>query len=216
MRWFQTLTILAALVLLCPASHAAQRSGTSAREAFYRCKDASGQTHYGDSLPQPCRGLDTEVLNENGITVRLIEGERSRTARQAREATETALRQERDARLQRDRTLVETYLSVEDIERLRDQRLDLLTGQYRVTEQNITSLRERQNRLEGQVARFRPYSDNPDAPPLPDHLAEEMVNTVKSLEVYRQSLARNHQEQALIKAEFDADIERFKELKNLR
>src|SRR5690606_17615676 len=118
-----TLTILAALVLLCPASHAAQRSGTAAREAFYRCKDASGQTHYGDSLPQPCRGLDTEVLNENGITVRLIEGERSRTARQAREATETALRQERDARLQRDRTLVETYLSVEDIERLRDQRL---------------------------------------------------------------------------------------------
>jgi hypothetical protein len=216
MRWFQTLTILAAVVLLCPASHAAQRSGATAREAFYRCKDASGQTHYGDSLPQPCRGLDTEVLNENGITVRLIEGERSRTARQAREATETALRQERDARLQRDRTLVETYLSVEDIERLRDQRLDLLTGQYRVTEQNIANLRERQNRLEGQVARFRPYNDNPDAPPLPDHLAEEMVNTVKSLEVYRQSLDKNRQEQVSIKAEFDADIERFKELKNLR
>ena len=58
--------------------------------------------------------------------------------------------------------LIETYLTVEDIERLRDQRLEQLNAQYRVTEQNIANLRERQTRLEGQIARFKPYSDKPE------------------------------------------------------
>jgi len=218
MRWIRILTTLTIAALLSAAAAAAQRSGNSAssREAFFRCKDAKGQTLYGDSMPPACTGRDTEVLNENGIVVRVIEGEQTRASRQAREALEAQARKEREARLQRDRTLVETYLTVEDIERLRDQRLDLLVGQYRLTEQNIANLRERQDRLEAQIARFRPYSDNPNAAPLPDHLAEEIVNTAKSLEVYRESLAKNRAEQAEIKAAFSADIQRFKELKGIR
>lgn len=213
MHWIRALTIFIAAAVPCAALQAAQGSSGSSRGAYYRCKDASGQTHYGDSMPQRCRGLDTEVLNENGIAIRVIEGEQTRLARQARETAEAKVRKEREASLQRDRNLIETYLTVEDIERLRDQRLELLTGQYRITEQNIANLRERQKRLEGQIARFRPYSGDEKAPPLPDHLAEEMVNTVKSLDVYLQSLGKNRQEQAEIQAAFAADIKRFKELK---
>lgn len=214
MHWFRTFTIAAA-ALPCAVLNAAQGSGASSREAYYRCKDASGQTYYGDSIPQRCRGLDTEVLNENGIVIRVLEGEQTRLARQARELAEARARKEREAGLQRDRNLIETYLGVEDIERLRDQRLELLLGQYRLTEQNIANLHERQKRLEGQIARFRPYSADDKAPPLPDHLAEEMVNTVKNLDVYLQSLKKNRQEQGEIQAAFAADIKRFKELKGL-
>jgi Domain of unknown function (DUF4124) len=206
--------IFAAAVLACTAVEAAQ--GNASREAFYRCKDQRGQIHYGDSMPPACAGFDTEVLNDNGMTLRVIEGDQTRAARVAREAAEARARKEREQKLQRDRNLIETYLTVEDIERLRDQRLDLLSAQYRVTEQNISNLRERQGRLEGQIARFKPYSDKPDAPPLPDHLAEEMVNTVRSLDVYNKALARNRKEQVDIKASFDADIRRFKELKAIK
>jgi hypothetical protein len=213
------LTIIVTAVLACTAAEAAQKtqkSTTSSKEAFYRCKDARGQTHYGDSVPPECAGVDTEVLNENGMTLRVIEGDATRAARVEREAVEAKVRKERDQKLQRDRNLIETYLTVEDIERLRDQRLDLLVAQYRVTEMNIANLRERQGRLEGQIARFKPYSDKPNAPPLPDHLAEEMVNTVKSMDVYTQSLAGNRREQADVKTSFDADIKRFKELKGIK
>jgi len=219
MRRHGILTIIVTAVLACTAAQAAQntqRSANSSKEAFYRCKDGKGQTHYGDSVPPECAGFDTEVLNEHGMTLRVIEGDTTRAARLEREAAEAKVRKERDQRLQRDRNLIETYLTVEDIERLRDQRLDLLVSQYRVTEQNISNLRERQSRLEGQIARFKPYSDKPNAPPLPDHLAEEMVNTVKSMNVYRESLTSNRREQADIKTAFDADIKRFKELKGLR
>ncbi|NLG76844.1 MAG: DUF4124 domain-containing protein [Xanthomonadaceae bacterium] len=188
----------------------------SSREAFYRCKDKSGQTHYGDSVPPACTGLDTEVLDERGMVLRVIEGDATRAERLKREAAEAEARKERERREQHDRMLIDTYLSVADIERLRDQRIELLKAQYRVTEQNIAHMRERQSRIENQIARFKPYNDDPNAPPLPDHLAEEMVNTVNSLRTYHEMLANNRREQEEINASFDADIKRFKELKGLK
>lgn len=203
-----------AALLATACVHAQSKSGN--REAFYRCKDGSGQTHYGDSLPAACAGFDTEVLNDRGMLVLMIEGESTKAARIQREAAETKIRQERAAREQHDRMLIETYLTVADIERLRDQRVELLASQYRVTEQNIKNLHERQARVQQQIARFKPYNDKPNAPPLPDHLAEELVNIVNGERVYRESLAKNKREQAQVKASFAEDIKRFKELKGIR
>ena len=55
----------------------------------------------------------------------------------------------------------------------------------------------------------------PKAQPLPDHLAEEIVNTVNGLQVYEQELAKNTTEQERLRTEFASDIARFKELKGL-
>lgn len=207
-------TTIVVLAMACSDASAAQKS-TSSHETF-RCRDRNGQTQYGDSMPQECAGLDTEVLNENGMQVRLIEGEATRQRRLLREVEEAKVRKEKDQRALRDRTLIETYLNVEDIERLRDQRLDQLDAQYRVTEQNISNLHERQTRLEAQVARFKPYSSNASAPPLPEHLGAEMVATVNGMRVYQESLSTNRKEQAAVNESFAADIKRFKELKGLR
>jgi hypothetical protein len=54
-----------------------------------------------------------------------------------------------------------------------------------------------------------------NAPPLPDHIAEDIVNTVNGLQVYQQELAKNLQEQQELRSTFDADIVRFKELKGI-
>ena len=43
-----------------------------------------------------------------------------------------------------------------------------------------------------------------------------MVNTVNGIRVYEEELARNKQEQAELKASFEADIKRFKELKGIK
>lgn len=215
MRGFRIIATTIVLVAMAHATTAVAQNRAS-REAFFRCKDRNGQTHYGDSVPPQCAGMDTEVLNDRGMPVRLIEGEGTRLKRLEREAAEAKVRKEKDQRALRDRTLIETYLTVEDIERLRGQRLEMLDAQYRVTEQNLANLRDRQTRLEGQIARFKPYSDKPNAPPLPDHLASEMVNTVKGLRVYQESMAANRKEQKALNEQFDSDVRRFKELKGLR
>ena len=205
------------LVASLPVGAAPQKAQRSdIRESVYRCRDAQGQVHYGDSMPAECRNLDTEVLDQHGMLVREIEGVRTRDARLSREASEKAARDKREAEAQHDRMLIDTYLTIADIERLRDQRLDLLESQFKVTQQSISNLQERQTRLQMQVARFKPYSKDPNAPPLPDHLAEEMVNTVNGLKVYRETLANNKEDQAALRASFDHDIRRFKELKGLR
>jgi hypothetical protein len=209
-----TTTIVVLATLYSDLSAAQNRPAS--REAFFRCKDRNGHIQYGDSMPEECIGQDTEVLNAKGMPVRLIEGEATRQKRLQREAEEAKVRKEKERRALRDRTLIDTFLTVEDIERLRDQRLEQLTAQYQVTEQNIANLRERQGRLQGQVARFKPYSDKPNAPPLPENLAAEMVNTVNGIRVYEESLSANRKERAELTEQFDSDIKRFKELKGLR
>lgn len=211
-----TTAMVVALPVEAAQKQSARRSAGESHESVFRCRDAKGQVHYGDSLPPECHDLDTEVLDQNGMIVREIEGSRSREARLGREAAEKAARQKREAEAQHDRMLIDTYLTVADIERLRDQRLELLESQFRVTQQSIANLQERQTRLQTQTARFKPYSKDPRAPALPDHLAEEMVNTVNGLRVYRETLEQNKKEQATIRATFDRDIRRFKELKGLR
>lgn len=200
---------LALLVAASPAVLAATKSASG--EAVYRCRDAKGQSHFGQAIPEKCLDQDVEVLDSSGRVVRVIPGRRSLEQVAQQKAAEEAAK----ASAQRDRTLLATYISVADIERLRDQRLELLEQQNRVTRQYIANLREREARLLNDVQRFRPYSDSPKAQPVPDHLAEEIVNTVNGLQVYEQELAKNTTEQERLRTEFASDIARFKELKGI-
>jgi hypothetical protein len=134
----------------------------------------------------------------------------------SREAVEAAKQKQIDDQIQRDKVLIETYLSVEEIERLRDQRLDLLTAQLKVAEQHIGTLRDRLIRLRDQSKRFKPYSGIATSPPLPDHIAEDLVGTVKSIMVDQQTIDIKRDEQATMTANFDRDIKRFKELKGIK
>ena len=181
-------------------------------EEVYRCRDAKGQYQYGQSIPAVCMEQDIEVLDETGRVVRIIPGRRSLEQVAAQKAAEDAAK----AAAQRDRTLLATYLTVADIERLRDQRLELLEQQSRVTEQYIANLRERETRLMADAQRYYPYSTKPNAQPVPEHLAQEMVSTVNGLQVYEEELTKNTAERNQLRAEFDADIARFKELKGVR
>jgi hypothetical protein len=208
-----TIPAAAALLLAVPVLvNAANQGQPPSGEEVYRCRDANGRFVYGQAIPAPCMEQDIEVLDGSGRVVRLIPGRRSLEEAAAQKAQEDAIK----AAAQRDRTLLATYLSVADIERLRDQRLELLEQQSRVTEQYIANLRERESRLMTDAQRYRPYNDAPKAPPVPDHLAEEMVSTVNGLHVYEEELAKNTAERNRLRTEFDADIARFKELKGVK
>jgi hypothetical protein len=212
---FRRATTIAASALLLAVPllvDAANQNKPPSGDEVYRCRDVNGRFVYGQSIPAPCMEQDVEVLDGSGRVVRVIPGRRTLEEAAAQEAQEDAVK----AAAQRDRTLLATYLSVADIERLRDQRLELLEQQSRVTEQYIANLRERESRLMTDAQRFRPYNDSPGAPPVPDHLAEEMVNTVNGLVVYQDELAKNTTEREKLRAEFDADITRFKELKGIK
>jgi hypothetical protein len=208
-----TVSVLVAVLAVAPAAAATgKRKSKSPEEIVYRCRDAKGQSYFGQSIPAECMEADVEVLDETGRVVRIVPGRRTLEETAALRTGEEALK----VSAQRDRTLLATYLSVGDIERLRDQRVELLEQQAHVTEQYIANLREREARLAEDVQRFKPYSSSPKAPVLPDHVAQDIVNTVNGRQVYEQELAKNTAERQRLRSEFDADIARFKELKGLR
>jgi hypothetical protein len=215
------LGVIAGLLLLLGAlaagvADAAQKKKSSGKtltdDYVYRCKSASGHSFFGQNIPPECMGADVEVLDDTGRVVRMIPGTKSLEQIAAQKAAEEA----KAASAQRDKTLLATYLTVADIERLRDQRIDLLEQQNVVTRQYITNLRARESRLMQSVQRFRPYSSKPNAQALPGQIANEIVNTVKGLQVYEEELAKNTVERERVAAEFGADISRFKELKGIR
>jgi len=185
-------------------------------ESFYRCKDANGQIRIGSSTPPECIGRDTEVLNQRNVIVRVIEGEGTRSSRMAKEAEQAERQKKIEEQAQRDKVLIETYLSVEEIERLRDQRLDLLTAQLKVAEQHIATMRDRLGRLREQAARFKPYSDKPNALVLSEQLASDLVGTVKGIAVDQQTIDIKRNEQETMTTNFDRDIKRFQELKGIK
>ena len=100
-------------------------------------------------------------------------------------------RKARDAALLRDKVLLSTYLSVEEIEALRDRRIELVAGQIRVTQIYLDNLRNKLLKLEKEAQRFSPYSSDPDARPIDEKLARELSDTLDSIMLYEQNLSRS-------------------------
>ena len=184
----------------------------------YRWKDKDGVTHYGDRVPAEYAGTGHDLLNEQGVEIGSVAGEKSaeeKAEEQRRAELLAEQRKARDAALLRDKVLLSTYLSVEEIEALRDRRIELVAGQIRVTQIYLDNLREKLLKLEKEAQRFAPYSQNPEARPIDEKLARELSDTLDSIMLYEQNLARSRREQNQLMAKFDADIDRFKMLRSL-
>jgi hypothetical protein len=101
---------------------------------------------------------------------------------------------------------------VKDIDALRDVRLDQLQGLRTAAEQYVESLRSRLGSLQVRAVAFQPYSSNPDARRMPDDLAENLVRTLNEVRVQSAALAAKSEEEKTLRAQFDADIQRYREL----
>lgn len=172
--------------------------------------------HYGDRVPPEFADRDRDLLNSHGVAVESEEGvitqaERAEIERLA--ALEAAERQSRLESSRRDQVLLDTYLSVSEIEHLRDRRLELLAAHIRVTEHYLHNLRKRLTRLQREAADYKPYSDNPDAPDVPEALGLELSQTIASVSLYEETLTRSRKEREALDDAFDRDIERFRQLK---
>lgn len=205
-----TLLVVAAIAL--PSIGSAQ----SQPKRLYKWTDRNGVVQYGDKVPPEYVNLDRNVLNDQGVAIGFVEGEITEEERAViaeRERAAEALRLARAEVAQRDRMLLETYLSVADIEDLRDRRLELLESQIKVTELYLSNLRERLVGLQEEASAYKPYTTAADAPQIPENLAVDLSRTTASISVFEKTLARTRADQDLLRTSFDKDIARFRELK---
>jgi hypothetical protein len=206
------LLVVAAVVL--PSTASAQSRNDGPR--LYKWTDRNGVVHYGDKVPPEYANLDRDVLNDQGVQVGFVEGEITEEERVVNDARERQLEAERATKAEaarRDRTLLETYLSVSDIEDLRDRRLELLESQIKVTELYLGNLRKRLVGLQAEASAFKPYTTRADAPQIPENLALDIRRTTASISLYEQTLSRTRSDQDALRTSFDEDIARFRALK---
>ena len=185
--------------------------GRAAEPQVYRWVDSHGVVHYGDHVPERDAGRAQEMLNAEGVVV----GHESAAQTPAEIAAAEQRARAAEAERERDRNLLNTYSSVRDIERLRDQRIGMLTDQIRVTSQYLDTLNEKLARLRAEGERFRPYSSNPKAPPMPDQLADDLVRVSGDVRAQQQNLDEKHREVAAMQTQFADDIARFKQLRGI-
>ena len=181
---------------------------------LYRWVDEEGVVHYGDSIPAKYAGLERQVVNEHGITVGVIQAKKTEEEL-AEDARLEELRTEAEQQRRRDQALLATYLTIDEIEMHRDRRVELFQAQARVTELYLRNLQRRMDSLREEAAKFRPYSQDPEAPMIDPDLADEITRTRDTIARHEENLRKFETDEKNIVARFDGDIDRFKELKGL-
>ncbi len=174
----------------------------------YSWVDKNGERHYGDAVPPEYAQQERRVLNNQGVEIQRVDAEKN-AQQLAEERKRTQAIQDR---AQHDRFLLTTYTSTKDIERLRDERLDQIDGQIKATMAYIESLDARLKTLQQRALNFKPYNSKPDARRMPDDLAEQLVRASNEERTQRRSMDRHKQEQISVRAQFEADIARYREL----
>jgi hypothetical protein len=202
--------IICAWISLAAAALAGNTTPGSDRKV-YEWKDENGVTHYGDRIPPEYATQEHRVINGQGIELEHTDAQKSpeQLAEEERKNADSV------ERANRDRNLLASYASVQEIEHLRDQRIALLSDQIKVTGQFLDTLNKKMTGLRGASARFKPYSPDPNAPPMTDQLAEDLVRVGSDIITQEENLREKRSEAAAMSRQFESDIARFKELKGI-
>ena len=199
-------TLFLVLALACAAGSV---SAQNDKGVAYRWVDEHGVVHYGDSIPPKYARDRREILNSQGVEIGHVDAEKT----PAQLAAEAKARARLQAQKQHDYFLLGTYTSVKDIESLRDERLAQLEAQQTAARQYVQSLQSRLTSLQSRAQQFKPYSSRPDAPRMPDDLAQELVQTLSEVHVQDVAIQARTAQEAQVRAQFQSDIERFEQLK---
>lgn len=177
----------------------------------YRWVDEDGVVHYGDRIPPEYAQQAVDEISDQGIRKSAREApktEEELVELEQERALEAKAARAAEAQARRDRMLINSYVSVGDIEEARERRITALESQVRLSRSAI-------ERLESQLAELRKTADQHEAAgrELPEELAENMSSIDSQLEATRTFVEAREREIEEYESQFAADIERFRELR---
>ena len=202
--------ILCAVILLGAPALAAG-AGTTPGHVVYKWVDEKGETHYGDRIPPEYAAQEHNVMNAQGVEINHLDAQKTPEQLALEDQRKLEAKQSED----RDRNLLSAYASVQEIERLRDQRLTLLSDQIKVTSQFLEGMNGKLKKLRASSMHYKPYNSDPNAPAMPDQIAEDLVRMDNDIHTQEQNLREKRSEDATMRKQFESDIARFKELKGI-
>jgi hypothetical protein len=201
--------LAAAALMLAPLGAEAQgKAGLT-----YRCTGKDGKRYYGSTIPRQCLGQLVEQLNQQGMVVKRIDPEGDEKARAAKQAEAAKKREEAAARREadrRNRALLATYTSAQDIEDARKRALDAHGRTLQDAELRIEALRKRRAGYDKELEFYK--GDNKP----PAKLQQDIRNAEIDLEAQEGLLAAKKKEAEAINERYDEDKKRYLELTGRR
>jgi len=181
---------------------------------LYRWTDDQGQQHMETIIPANQARLGYEVLDDRNFRIikrvmRALTDEELAAALEAQlEGAAAKLIQEKIAR--HDRTLLATYMSVDDMQMARNGQLltlDSIIASSQSTRERLTS------NLDELIAAAAGWER--ESKRIPKGIQKNIVKIREEIDRQTQIIDENHEKQQQITEQFVADISRFKELKGI-
>ena len=176
-----------------------------AQTRIYTCKDANGKTITSDRPLPECQGREGRVLSGQGATVKKIEAPLTPEQIAAREIEDQKKREDDERRREqarRDKALLNTYASVEDIESKRQRALAQVEREARESERRISM-------LERQALENRSESEFYKKKQMPSDLKRRLDENEAALKAEKHLFGSKKSEVAQVNVKFDEDKKRY-------
>jgi hypothetical protein len=187
----------------------------TAQAKLYRWVDEEGNVHYSDRVPPAAAEKERKVLNEEGRTIERHQRAKTREEVEQQRRSEQQIIEEarrREEQQRQDRMLLMTFTTAEDLEHVRDDRVAAVDAQIMILDEKLERLRKARADLDAQAAKLTEGGQAMISDDLNQRLQRNEAEIRRS-EAYLES--RRAERQAIVD-KFNADLERFKELKAKR
>lgn len=185
--------------------------------AAYKCVDAKGITHIGDTPPPGCAAVMMYEVTPTGKVIRAIEPTPTPEQAKVREA-EAAKKREADAKAaeqkRKDGALLATFASEKEFDTARDRNIEPLKMRIATTQERIQAVDKRQKEVEEEMEFYKSgKSKAAKAREMPANLTEELSRVQRERSALVSTIANYEKEIDQIRVKFDADKKRWVELK---
>jgi chromosome segregation ATPase len=177
--------------------------GATAEAKLYKWVDDKGETHYGEVVPPEYANKDKVQFNEKGREVKRKDAAGDAVQDKKRAEEEQAAIDRR----RRDQALINTYSSEKEIDLARDRNLQQIVARINSVQ---TLLKTAQDNLDNY--RKEAESAKKGGRKIHDSLHADIAEAEKKVEKLKQELAAAQDKESSIKASFEADKERYREL----
>ncbi|MFQ5760609.1 MAG: hypothetical protein ACE5HM_06515, partial [Acidiferrobacterales bacterium] len=175
-----------------------------------KCKDAQGKWHYGDQAAEECERSKIIELSGEGIKTQEIRApatEEELAARELEKAEMEAAKKREAEQAKIDRQLLATYGHEDDIIYIRDRKLVQIESTIAAATATLKPLRAALVRMEKEAAAAKEGSQ------AAKDLKAQVIKTRQQIARHETAMAAKRQEQEAIRAQADADLKRYREIK---
>jgi hypothetical protein len=205
-RTLVSLTIAAALAGPAMAQQKPKPKPGASRPVMYKCVDDRGKIYYSDKFTPECGQI--EEMNRQGRVVKKHETAQPAVAPKPA-AEEERARKELAERQRRDRALIATYTSEEEIDLARDRSLAITMQAIKAAENRLARANSQLFDLKSQANRFAG-----EEKAIPPYLLEEIDVKLEEIPELEAEFLEKKSYAESVRAKYDADKLRYRELKS--